>query len=152
LPRANEHVFLLHGTDPVPIHRERSRLIGEFLPREHRAENLTEIESTSNRPVPLRRIAADLMAELSTPSFFPEFPRVIVVEQLAELLGAQRREKRTGDTPTRGRKAKKASEPATPPRAGARPKRPHPTTRPSLPFAGFSNATCPKPTTSSSFR
>lgn len=81
-------VYLIHGTDEVKVHKERARLTAEFVPAEHRAENLTEIEPPTNRPLALRQIAADLMAELATPPFFPETRRVVVVEQLAELLGS----------------------------------------------------------------
>jgi len=97
--RATEHVFLIHGSDSVRVYQERARLVAETLPREHRAANLTEIEPPGNRPLQLSRIAAALMEELSTPSFFPDVPRVVVVEQLAELL----------ENPKRGRGGRKAS-------------------------------------------
>lgn len=84
-------VFLIHGSDAARVHQERARLVSDVLPREHRAENLTEIEPPGNRPLLLRRIAADLISELATPSFFPEARRVVVVEQLADLVGGASR-------------------------------------------------------------
>ena len=81
-------LYLIFGSDPVRVHNERVRIVSEVLPREHRAENLTEIEPAANRQLRLRQIAADLVAELATPSFFPEVPRVIVVEQLGDLFSS----------------------------------------------------------------
>jgi DNA polymerase III delta subunit len=98
-------VFLIYGTDPVRINNERARLIGEFLPREHRAENLTGIEPAGTQPLRLRRIAADLVGELATPSFFPDIPRVVVVEQLSDLFQASR----SGPTAGGRRKAGRSS-------------------------------------------
>jgi len=96
-------VYLVHGSDEAAVYRERSRLVSTILPPEHRAENLTEIEPPGNRPLKLRNIFADLVAELRTPSFFPEVPRVVVVEQLADLLmgsppGAGKSAERKGKT------------------------------------------------------
>jgi len=98
-------VYLVCGTDEVKIHKERARLIADFVPREHRAGNLTEIEPPGNRPLLLRQIAADLMAELATPSFFPDTHRVVAVEQLADLLGSPESGSET-DASAPGRKPK----------------------------------------------
>jgi len=81
-------VYLIHGNDEVRVHNERARLVAQLVPTEYRAENLTEIEPPGNRPLSLRQIGADLMAELATASFFPDTRRVIVVEQLGDLFGA----------------------------------------------------------------
>jgi len=103
-------VYLIHGSDEVKVHNERARLTSELLPREHRAENLTEIEPPLNRPLSLRQIAADLMSELATPSFFPEIRRVVVVEQLADLLGSPGEDLEPGSrTETRKTRKKPAS-------------------------------------------
>ena len=98
-------VYLVCGTDEVKIHKERARLIADFVPREHRAGNLTEIEPPGNRPLLLRQIAADLMAELATPSFVPDPHRVVAVEQLADLLGSPESGSET-DASAPGRKPK----------------------------------------------
>ena len=106
--RANPQVHLIHGTDAVRVHQERARLVAEVLPREHRAENLTEIEPPANRVLRLCKIAADLIAELATPSFFRGIPRVVVVEQLGDLFASRPGDKGTAAR-TRARTSKKKS-------------------------------------------
>lgn len=107
--RASAQVYLIHGSDAVRVHQERARLVAEILPREHRAENLTEIEPPINRVLRLRQIVADLTAELATPSFFPGTARVVVVEQLGDLFAGSARRDVATDTSARGRKPKKRS-------------------------------------------
>lgn len=106
-------VHLVYGSDSVKVHQERSQLISRLLPAEHRPENLTEVEPPTGRTLSLAKIAADLMSELGTPSFFPEFPRVIVVEQLAEFFGKTRGQgsKAAAAKKAAKGKAKKAGDP-----------------------------------------
>lgn len=87
MARETPQVYLIYGTDSARIRQECTRLVGTLLPAEHRAENLTEIEPPVNRPLALRQILADLTSELATPSFFPGIRRIVIVEQLADLLG-----------------------------------------------------------------
>jgi len=102
-------VHLIHGTDEVRLRQERTRLVAELLPAEHRAENLTEIEPPTNRALSLSQIIGDLTSELATPSFFPEVRRIVVVEQLADLIGSPSGEGTKASGAGR-RKPRKASE------------------------------------------
>lgn len=101
-------VYLIYGTDPVRIAQEKSRVVGQVLPREYRDENLTEVEPPIGRQLSLRRILADLMSELATPSFFPDIPRVVVIEQLDELFSAKGRSgpEQPAEAKTSGRRKK----------------------------------------------
>jgi hypothetical protein len=96
MPPGVPQVFLIGGSDEARVHQERTRLLSTLLPREYRDENLTEIEAASGRQVRLRAVAAEVMSELATASFFPEAPRVIIVEQLDELLGSPDRGEKSG--------------------------------------------------------
>jgi hypothetical protein len=106
-------VYLIHDSDELRVRQERTRLVAELLPAEHRAANLTEIEPPTNRTLSLSLIMGDLTAELATPSFFPEVRRVVVVEQLADLIGSPSGEGAKASGAGR-RKPKKASEDADP--------------------------------------
>jgi hypothetical protein len=111
----SSRLFLIHGTDEARIAQARRELLGKLLAPEERDQNFTELAPSGNRPLSLAQVANSIIDELSTPTFFPDQKRVVLVSQPQEIFGASGRSK---SSTTKAKKADaKSVKPAAP--AGA---------------------------------
>lgn len=116
LPRFDpaSRVFFVYGADAAKVSRVRRELVARLVPAEERDQNFTEIESPATGMLSLDAVGSRLMEELSTPAFFPDQRRVVLIGALKELFGGAGAGGRKKAAP----KPKKGAKPAPTKRAG----------------------------------
>lgn len=85
-----KQVVLVHGNVEEKVADCRYRLQREWLPGGEEDGEVVDIRSSSSHPLQLDKCAGRLIEELGTVSLVPDFRRVVVVYDLADLRTARR--------------------------------------------------------------